>query len=349
MGVRVLAAGAESWVKTALGESIEVVHQDYLPGTDGISFGFKSMLKDLLYIDRSITKKIQSFDLVIDTGAGDSFTDIYGAKRFLNILYIQMAALRAKNVKFVMSPQTVGPFNTWWGRKLASLVLKRADLVFSRDDLSTAFSQELGRTVDGQTTDLVFTLPVPKAPKTEHVLLNVSGLLMFSDSHFDAAAYREGIYEIISGLQRRGYGVKLLAHVIDNPSPDNDVRACELAQKDFLDRTGTSPQILVPRSLEETREIIGSSPLVIGARMHACLNALSCDVPTFAHAYSRKFAPLFDKLGWSGYVELSNTVDFAAETLRYIDNEFTTSQPSVRGTALESFSTSLLSVTELMR
>ena len=32
--------------------------------------------------------------------------------------------------------------------------------------------------------------------------------------------------------------------------------------------------------------------------MHACLNALSTGVPAIAMAYSRKFAPLFDVIGW---------------------------------------------------
>lgn len=349
MGVRALASGAEYWSKNALGESTVVEHQDYLPGADGVSFGFKSALKDFLRIDRSISKKIESFDLVIDTGAGDSFTDIYGAKRFLNIFYIQMTALKARNVKFVMSPQTIGPFNTWWGRRLSKLVLKRANLVFSRDDLSTAFAEDLGRVVNGQTSDLVFTLPAPDVSKRNDILINVSGLLMFSDAHFDSKVYEFGIIKIISHLRMQGYGIKLLAHVVDNPSPDNDVRACESIRDLYFNQTGYELQVLIPVSLEETREIIGSSRLVIGARMHACLNALSCDIPTFAHAYSRKFAPLFDKLGWDGYVELSNTEDFAAETIKYVDTKFSDKRPSVRDTAFDSFSTSLLDLKELMQ
>src|SRR5688500_5666903 len=53
--------------------------------------------------------ELSKFDCMLDIGAGDSFTEIYGAKRFAYMMATkELAYLRG--VPLVMSPQTIGPF-----------------------------------------------------------------------------------------------------------------------------------------------------------------------------------------------------------------------------------------------
>jgi polysaccharide pyruvyl transferase WcaK-like protein len=50
--------------------------------------------------------------------------------------------------------------------------------------------------------------------------------------------------------------------------------------------------------------------------MHACLNALSVGTPAIPLAYSRKFEPLLDDLGWRATVDLRTSTDHVDDVMR---------------------------------
>ena len=93
--------------------------------------------------------------------------------------------------------------------------------------------------------------------------------------------------------------MSLLAHVLDNPSIDNDVPMVRKLSARF------ECEPLIPKDLDDARNLIASSRLLIGSRMHACLNSLSVGVPAVALSYSRKFSPLFAAISWWPAVELT--------------------------------------------
>src|SRR5699024_8479421 len=64
-------------------------------------------------------------------------------------------------------------------------------------------------------------------------------------------------------------------------------------------QVGGDLEVVVPADLDSVRETIAGARLLIGSRMHACLNALSVGTPAIPLAYSRKFAPLLDSVGWT--------------------------------------------------
>src|SRR5690606_36997973 len=83
----------------------------------------------------------------------------------------------------VLAPQTIGPFERPWARRLALNVMRRARLVATRDALSTGFAREMGfRGPLIEATDVAFRLPYdPPALRREgpvRVGINVSGLLL---------------------------------------------------------------------------------------------------------------------------------------------------------------------------
>ena len=63
--------------------------------------------------------------------------------------------------------------------------------------------------------------------------------------------------------------------------------------------------------------MVASCRLVIGSRMHACLNALSVGTPAIPLAYSRKFEPLLADLGWRRTVDLRRNEHTVALALRH--------------------------------
>jgi polysaccharide pyruvyl transferase WcaK-like protein len=110
--------------------------------------------------------------------------------------------------------------------------------------------------------------------------------------------------------------VTLLAHVLDGSSSDNDVTAA----REFAAAVHGDVDVIVPTSLTDARAAVAGARLVLGSRMHACLNALSVGTPAIPLAYSRKFEPLLGDLGWTANVDLRSAPDPAAAALGLVDS-----------------------------
>jgi polysaccharide pyruvyl transferase WcaK-like protein len=193
-----------------------------------------------------------------------------------------------------MAPQTIGPFGTRRGRTLARRTLHRSSTVLARDPDSARAAEELGRPADLITADLAFAIEPPAPERSRDVLLNVSGLLWRENPHVDAQAYQRIIRGTIARLLAEGREVTLIAHVLDSPDPDNDVPVV----RELAAESGHALDVVVPTDLDDVRTAIAGAEVLIGSRMHACLNALSVGVPAVPLAYSRKFEPLLRSVGW---------------------------------------------------
>ena len=303
LGVRALAAGAVAVINEA-DPTAKVILQDFAPNEQGFSLGRKSIISQMT--NRSIAKWLREFDVVLDTGAGDSFTDIYGIKRLLMMTVTQRAAIGGPT-KFVMLPQTIGPFRGFASRGLARRTVRGADRVYVRDSQSAAALTLLGRSADLLTTDLVFAIPKSVGFEERDVILNPSGLLWESNPHVDSEAYVEATHGLIDSLLDSGRSVTLMAHVIKNGSRDDDTRAIEQLRARYVGRV----EYLIPSDLREARQALAGAAVVIGARMHACLNAVSQGVPAIPWAYSDKFAPLLNDLEFGSTVDLRSDVKSA--------------------------------------
>jgi polysaccharide pyruvyl transferase WcaK-like protein len=81
-------------------------------------------------------------NLVGDVRGGDSFSDIYGMKRFLLGFLMAWTVLLVKGT-MVQFPQTYGPYKSPVARWLARFLLKRSSVVIARDKQSRKVAQEL--------------------------------------------------------------------------------------------------------------------------------------------------------------------------------------------------------------
>jgi polysaccharide pyruvyl transferase WcaK-like protein len=264
---------------------------------------------------------VRGFDVVVDTRAGDSFADIYGLERLVTMTLMHQVARRA-GVPVVLGPQTVGPFRTRRGRLLARRTVRTAALTMARDLESYGVTRSLGADRAMLTTDVVFCLPEPDPGPARDVVVNVSGLLWNDNPHVDHLRYRDVVRRLVAGLRDRGRDVALLAHVLDSPLSDNDVPVVvALGEELGID-------VVLPADLSDVRRILRGAELVVGSRMHACLNALSVGTPAIALAYSRKFDPLLSAVGWDHTVDLRDPVDQVTEACRAAD------RPGLRNEAL---------------
>jgi len=287
-----------------LDSQVEVKHQGFGPGDAPVRIGsYRTQARRLIHDTDGLIDWVRGFDLVLDTRSGDSFADIYGLNRLLTMNLMAAVVHRAK-VPIVYTPQTIGPFNTRRGSILAWRALRTADVVIARDRRSADVSARLRRPVDLLATDVVFALDQQHVPRSQDILLNVSGLLWNPNPHVDHARYRSLMIEVSRRLRAAGRKVTLLAHVIDSPDPDNDVPACRDLANRLSKMDIDHPEVRIPTSLSSVRAEIASGAVVIGARMHACLNALSLGIPAVPLAYSRKFAPLLEQIGGPTGVDL---------------------------------------------
>jgi polysaccharide pyruvyl transferase WcaK-like protein len=277
--------------------------------------------------------------LVGDIRGGDSFSDIYGAKRFLFGCLPTFSVLLIRR-EIVLFPQTYGPFKSTLGRGLARVILKRASKVLARDAESARYVAELtnGRCSADICPDVAFALESvrpekvvlepPLAEGTAGVLvgLNVSGLLyhggytranMFG-LELDYPGFLTRLVTFL--LEEPGVRVILVPHTFAPASSvESDPAACERLRA-RLPESLRSRVHIVSREYDqhEIKGVIGICDFFVGSRMHACIAALSQGIPTIGVAYSRKFRGVFGTVGMADWVidGQSASIEVALATVR---------------------------------
>lgn len=302
LGVAALARGSHDLLLSVWPKA-EIEFANYGHRPPAVPWGRpRSLLRERVMPQKGMQEYFKQFDLVWDTRSGDSFSDIYGAGRNVTMGMVYEFAQQA-GPACVLAPQTIGPFTSRIAKNIARRNLRTSKAVYSRDRASSDAAYELGRQPDALSSDLAFGIEQADALKYRDILLNVSGLLWNENPHVDAESYRNAMIVLTQRLKADGRNVSLLAHVLDSPSSDNDVPAVY----DLARRLNFEPEVLIPEDLDSARAAIASADLVIAARMHASLNALSQGVPAIPLAYSRKFAPLLEGVKWNHTVDLRSS------------------------------------------
>lgn len=250
---------------------------------------------------QALDRALARCDAVLDIGGGDSFADIYGAKRFAYLCWTKLRVL-ARGLPLVLSPQTIGPFDRPWSAPLAAWLMRRARHVFARDPNSLEVARRL---VPGDSvslaTDVAFAMPFEAVPHGSgtHVGINVSGLL-FNGGYSGANEFGLQIdypaftRELVAAfLRREGVTVHLIPHVLSDALPQDDDRAAIRTLASEFPAAVTAPDFADPIA---AKSYIAGLDLLVGARMHACIAAHSSGVPVVPVAYSRKFSGLFGGL-----------------------------------------------------
>lgn len=272
-------------------------------------------------------------DAVLDLSGGDSFTDMYGARRFRSETLAKRIAIE-NGIPLVLMPQTYGPFQDRRRRAVAESIVRRATMAWARDARSfEELRRLLGDAFDPERhlcgIDMAFCLegvrpssplPDPLAAWIERrdgvplVGVNVSGLI-YNDPVQAAARYglKADYRKLIEGLVTRlltesDARVVLVPHVVTPRGHfESDVDACESVARRVegaaagagRGRVAVAPAMQDPR---HAKWLISKTDWFCGTRMHSTIAALSSGVPTAAVAYSIKTQGVFDGCGLGDHV-----------------------------------------------
>jgi colanic acid/amylovoran biosynthesis protein len=270
-------------------------------------------------------RTLDKADFVGEIRGGDSFSDIYGLRRFiLGIIPCFVAILMRK--KLVLLPQTYGPFKSRATKAIARFILLRSHRIFARDRESIELVQRLLRRqskdkIIGFCPDIAFTLEaaLPEEPNIQPKLdqknsapligLNISGLLYLGgytrDNMFELNVdYKHFVPVLLEELMKRTNAhVLLIPHVYWGNVEGDELQICrelfESIDEKYADRIHLFNQ---EYDQSQTKGIIGLCDFFIGSRMHACIAALSQGIPVVGLAYSKKFYGVFETIGAEKFV-----------------------------------------------
>jgi polysaccharide pyruvyl transferase WcaK-like protein len=288
-------------------------------------------------------RRVCAADLIAAISGGDSFSDIYGLERFFYVsLPLVLAILLRKNL--VLLPQTLGPFAGKLPRLIARWILRHAQRVYSRDrqgleELKALLGSSYDPTKHFFCYDVGFAVE-PREPSQAEIIgitpgtissallvgLNVSGLLLTGgythDNMFGLFAdYRKLVSSIIDHLiQQKGAAVLLIPHVfgVKNGS-ESDVLSCEEIFHDLSQRyDGKLGLVSGEFDQSSIKYVVGKCDFFIGSRMHACIAALSQEIPAVCIAYSSKFRGVLDTIDLPSLVADARTMS-AEQVIGVID------------------------------
>jgi len=299
-------------------------------------------------------RSIIQMDMVADITGGDSFSDIYGMRRFI-LGFLRKWLVLLFDKELIMLPQTYGPFKRRLARVMARHILKKASLVYSRDRAGVGDVKKLLNNSENEKVrfapDVAFVLDSRKPkqldiepsadirPQNSIVVgLNVSGLLFnggyTQNNMFGLKTdYRELICQVIKMLLKVEEAVVLLIPHVFPPvgyEVESDFDACLTVYEQL--RQTYPGRILLTRGKydqNEVKYIIGLCDFFVGSRMHACIAALSQGIPAVGLAYSKKFRGVFESVG-AEHLVVDMRHDKIEEILTTIDKAFEQRQVTAR-------------------
>lgn len=280
------------------------------------------------------TKLIQCFpfldalrqaDFIGNIHGGDSFSDIYGTKRFLiEVLPDILCILLGR--KLVLLPQTYGPYKSATSCRIAKFIFKKAHMITARD----RYSLKLVRSLIDESKeinklyfcpDVAFSLnklepscadvyPSINFDEKSTIGLNVNGLMYYGGYNrknmFNLKCdYKKFCYGIIKRiLKETKEHIILISHTYGTKgSVNSDNEACiEIMQELMNSSSGRLHALRGDYNQRELKGIISQTTFFIGSRMHACIAAISSNIPTVGIAYSRKFIGVFESIDSSNMV-----------------------------------------------
>lgn len=262
---------------------------------------------------RGFLATVGTLDCVLDIGAGDSFADIYGAKRFA-FMWGSKIATMMRGVPLVLSPQTIGPFESQPYKAMAAFAMNRAAAVVARDDMSLSVARALAPKAHTMlSVDVAFVLPyvdrsAERGRPKLRIGVNASGLLFHQAetgrNRFGLSYdYAQMTRDLLSQLcARTDVEVHLVPHATSGSDPADDDGALADRLHAMFPQTIRVPNFPGP---SEAKSYISSLDFLVAGRMHACIGAYSSGTPVVPVAYSRKFSGLFDMLGYDGVLPMT--------------------------------------------
>lgn len=266
---------------------------------------------------------------VLDVSGGDSFTDLYGPRRFRAMADTKWLALDS-GLPLILLPQTLGPFRDPAHLAEATAILRAARAIWVRDAASHAFLQQtLGEDFDAGRhrlgLDMAVALPARPPASLSPVLtvwtspargfpvagLNVSGLLAQEADRAQADFGLAARHDLQAEAAARtilesdpSMRLLLVPHVHRRAEDRESDLGASLVLKARLegDFPGRIEVLDAALGAMELKWVLSRLSWFAGARMHATIGAFSSGTPTLAFGYSDKAAGVFQRCGLGPHV-----------------------------------------------
>ncbi len=253
-----------------------------------------------------------SADLVVSVGA-ERIND----KFFKNVIFSLYTydLVRKLGRKMVIFPSTIGPFMFGWSKWLAKRVLRRVDLIFTRDELSARITRSLTRNKAAnlvETTDMaVLQEWIPRSDALRFIGVDgndkIVGISAMRWSYFknkietEFSNYQSYLHEMAVLADRlvSEYGVKVVLYPTNYPvhgcREDDLSTAIEIRSRMKHGGEVTVIEELPPPA--RLKGMLACSELNITTRMHACILSTGAGVPTISVNYLFKVREYMTSLG----------------------------------------------------
>lgn len=261
-------------------------------------------------------QKVQGADMVVSVGAERINDNFY--KAILFSLYM-LWMVKTYGKFLVLFPQTIGPFHFKTTRFLAAAVLSRCDVLFLRDQKSSAIVKEIGVQcpVVIDTCDVAVLQPAVDAGKAMELLRQAGvpaddksliGMSVMRWSYIKAEGasgyeeYKRAIATVADEcIEQKGARVLFIAtNVLTEGCREDDVSAAQeiMALMRHGDRATVLNTVYSPA---EMKGIMGLLDLCLVTRMHACIFSTGIFTPTLSINYQFKLREYMSLMGLGEY------------------------------------------------
>jgi colanic acid/amylovoran biosynthesis protein WcaK/AmsJ len=278
-----------------------------------------------ILVNNPIAAAYMDTDLIADL-SGDSYRDRPGGVSVAHNVNLIAAKLLKKPI--VLVSQSLGPFK-WYSRQLSRHALNLADLIYIREKRTLSILRELKiKSKIAVAPDIAFILTSYKKEKLLEIYnkegiskedcnkklfgISTSTLLYYLSENKHKYDYTLSMVHLIEYLHEAyDATVLLIPHEIKPACMGIDDR---LVSYKLAERLQCPPWLKVIQcdyDPSEIKTLISSLDVLIAARMHAGIAALSSNIPTILLSWSHKYIGLLEEIGireciWDGNTESSD-------------------------------------------
>jgi len=270
----------------------------------GIKFNF--LLKD------KVLSLYKDADLII-SASGISFHESFGWIKIYHFSkYIQIPLFLSKKV--VKFTQSIGPFESWYNKLMAKLILPEIDYIFGRGKHSERNLKKLGITENVKIfPDIAITMEMRKNSDIDDIINKFSGQKIIGISPNIVCKQLDKKENYIPALKKlteyiiEKYNDVILLfipHTIEEGhlNKEDDYSICKYLHENIMESNRSEIINTLEFSPEETKYLISKCDFFIGSRFHSLIAAISSSVPGIAIGWHWKYEEMMD------WLEIENNV-----------------------------------------
>ena len=300
---------------------------------------FKNFGINLRFLMNDRVLQIYSKADLIVSASGISFHDNFGFVKIYHFSkYIQIPFfLDKKVIKFT---QSIGPFNTFYNKLMAKLVLKRTNIIFARGRHSNENLKRIGLEKNVEVfPDIAVTMTPKRSDSASSILNKYSAKNIIGISPNIVIEKLDKNDNYVSSLQtlvehilntNKDSVILFIPHTIEesNLNKEDDFSICSTLFRNASDKGRCEIVNTLEYTPEEVKWLISKCSFFVGSRFHSLIASTSSCVPSIAIGWHWKYEEMMEWCNLEG-----NTIqywDLTPEKLRALFQENFNKRESIK-------------------